>query len=194
MDVELSDLDKPATPSPYDGIPSISSKSPRLQTAPDPWLKEYTKLMSTSIAQVRGMIAQPSSDWRMINIEKQTIDENPQQQEQIDMSQDDVVIMYEQDRTPHGFYTFKIHATLEGVRPDRLMYVIREFEEDDILEEFNAAQQQQPHIIRYVRTTVDFGIPPFKRRYVAGIDWKGFSSSAGTYTYIFRTTQHPRHR
>ncbi len=150
------------------------------------WTKEYTKLMDTTVSAVSGWLRE--DDWTVCCDRPNDVD---------------TIIMYE--RCPMlGFYTFKIHATLPGIRAERLMYVIRDFGSktgtDDILmdravlETFDIKGETTTQEIRYVSALANLETALLKQRSIMGIDWKGFNTETGMYSYIFRTTQHRKHR
>lgn len=157
------------------------------------WLEAYKKLMNKSIQTFYSLLG--SKAWKPIL--NTFIDSKLS-------SSLYPVFLFECDRNAaHGFYTLKAQAIL-NVRPERLMYVIRDHNPDTRLawdseyvkecKELDCYQTTEGEI-KVVSTRVSMGgIPMLSDRFNMGITWYGYDDKTESYKYVFRSTQHKLHK
>ena len=150
------------------------------------WVDAYKKLMHQSVNNFHSLLA--SKSWRIIPDPFVSAEKN--------------VLLFECDKNlSHGFYTLKAQAVL-NVRPERLMFVIRDHNEDTRLpwdSEYVTACKELDNFqtdegeIKVVTSTVKLPIPLVWPRYNLGIAWYGYDPKTRIYKYVFRSTQHRKH-
>lgn len=148
-----------------------------------PWVDAYKKLMHMSINIFHSLLS--SKSWKMIPDVFVDAEKN--------------VLLFECDRNQsHGFYTLKTQAVLD-VRPERLMYVIRDHNPDTRLawdHQYVTACKELDNFktsegeIKVVTSTIDIHVPLIWPRYNLGIAWYGYDTKTRVYKYVFRSTQH----
>lgn len=167
--------------------PATSSLEMRLECASredtSAWFDAYRRLMSESIQQVHVMLASPG--W------KHLCAPSPEEER---------VHIYELTNELYpSFHTLRARAAL-NVRPERLMWVIRDHDEDTRLvwdwertvscserERFDSPEGS----IHVIESRFKMGgIPLVWDRYAMGIYWCGYDPKTRAYKYVFRTTQH----
>lgn len=184
--IELSDKTKdfnqPATERPFDLEEDIKlSEASKADIAA--WLEAYQNLMQKSISQVHALLKTPH--WRIIEPAGR-------------------IQLYEKS-TKAGYHTIKVQAILK-VRPERLMYVIKDHTPETRLpwdlahvaacrewETFNGNADTQL-AIKVVSSEIIMGTPLIWNRFLLGIQWSMFDKSTRTYKLVFRTTQHRFHK
>lgn len=177
MDVE-KDLNNQATPGPY-SITTTSSSAPLAQPSMHV-LDAYQRLMDESLKAANVLFR--SRNWHALDGETK-------------------VHLYEADfGSQYGFHTLRVHTSLEDVRADRLVHLLKDHDPKTRLawdvehvthvkeiETFAVPNGEQ---IRVVQSQVASGIPCVVPRTLLGIDWCGYNKRTRVYTYVFRTTQH----
>lgn len=151
----------------------------------DAWREAYEKLMNKSINTFYALLV--SKSWKLIE----------------SSSSSSSVLLFESNRnTAQGFYTLKTQAVLD-VRPERLMYVIRDHNPDTRLPWDNEYVKESCELdcyqtkdgeIKVVSTLIETGIPMISPRFQMGIAWYGYDAKTECYKYIFRSTQHKMHK
>lgn len=195
---EVDDYNKSATPAPYN-IPEEEEDGGRnpIKAAAEAqmahWIEHYKMLMCKSVKTFHNFLMHTTWNARLCNL----VDDARR------ASSTTIVRLFECDRnTSHGFYTLKAHAVL-GVRPERLMYVIRDHnpetrlawdgqyvEECKELESFPTDEGE----IKVVTTRVNAHIPFIWPRHLLGVAWYGYDRQSQVYKYVFRTTQHRHYK
>lgn len=196
--IPLSDIEdnynRGATPAPY-SIPEEEEdggeKNPVKEAAAQQlahWINAYKLLMSKSVRTFHAFLL--SKSWRA---------RAPPFVDDSSTPTKSIVRLFECDRnSSHGFYTVKAHAVLD-VRPERLMYVIRDHNEETRLawdsERVEACKELEcfetpDGEIKVVMTRVKTGIPLVWPRYNLGIAWYGYDRHSQVYKYVFRSTSH----
>jgi hypothetical protein len=150
----------------------------------DAWREAYEKLMNKSIITFYALLT--SKSWKLI--------ESP--------SSSSVLLFESNKNTSQGFYTLKTQTVLK-VRPERLMYVIRDHNSDTRLawdgeyvkecQELDCFQTKDGEI-KVVSTLIETGIPMLSPRFQMGIAWYGYDPKTESYKYVFRSTQHKMHK
>lgn len=144
------------------------------------WLTLYKKLVQDSVKQVREMIE--NRTWVPFVVEP-------------------TLQMYYIDPM-YSHYSFKIVAFMEGIRAERLRYVLMDHDPKTrmqwdadyvkqvaLIESFNDDDR-----IQVVESIVDLGIPLVWSRTFLGIQWYKFDAKTKSYIGIFKTTSsHPTH-
>jgi hypothetical protein len=153
----------------------------------NPWLEHYKKLMHSSIKSFHTLLL--ADAW--IARPSHFVDSNTPVQ------------LFERDcNLKHGFYTLKVHAVL-SVRPERLMFVIRDHDETTRLkwdsEHVEACKElecfkTEEGEIKIVMSRVKFNIPLLSSRFNLGVSWYGYDRKTQCYKYVFRSTQHSNHQ
>jgi hypothetical protein len=147
------------------------------------WYEAYRSLMAKSIDQVHVLLG--SKEW-------------------VEETAAGAAVLYSRFSSNSGFYTFKATAVLRGVRPERLMHVVRDHDPEtrrpwDSEDVADCAQLETfPGGIHVVRSRVR--MPAWLSRlgvwdrHLLGIVWSGYDRLTRTYKLVFRTTQHRYHR
>jgi len=177
--IPLDSYNKAALPAPF----TIDE-----QEQNNPWLEHYKKLMHGSIKSFHTLLLAPAWVARPSHF----VDSNPSS-----------VQLFERDcNLKHGFYTLKAHAVL-SVRPERLMFVIRDHNEatrlkwdSEHVEECKELEcfKTEEGEIKVVMSRVKCNIPLLSSRYNLGISWYGYDRKTQCYKYVFRSTQHRNHQ
>lgn len=147
------------------------------------WLNSYRKLLRVSIDQYHHILMKPN--WIIIPSAEST----------------ELVQVYEILEPGSAYHTLKAVAVL-SVRPERLMYVIRDHNEDTRmawdseymvsckeLESFHL-DTEVSSLMRVVQSEVSMGIPLHSNRELLGIDWWRYDGDTKLYEYVFHTTTH----
>jgi hypothetical protein len=194
---EVDNYNQHATPAPYT-IPEEEEdggRNPVKAAAAESlshWVEHYKMLMCKSVKTFHNFLLHTTWRTRVCNF----VDDGQK-------SQSSMVRLFECDRNAsHGFYTLKAHAVL-AVRPERLMYVIRDHnpetrlawdsqyvEECKELESFSTEEGD----IKVVMTRVNTHIPFIWPRHNLGIAWYGYDRRTQVYKYVFRSTQHRHYK
>jgi len=180
-DIPLDNLNEDAQPAPY------ALEEQEYQKEKNPWIEHYKKLMHSSIKSFHALLLSRSWVARPSNF----VDSNTPVQ------------LYECDRnSSHGFYTLKAQAVL-SVRPERLMFVIRDHDENTRLkwdsEHLESCKELEcfktdEGEIKVVTSRVKFNVPLLSSRYNLGISWYGYDRKTQSYKYVFRSTQHRHYK
>jgi hypothetical protein len=178
-----TDYNQEAQPAPY----ALDEEVRNNQNGLEPWIEAYKKLMHTSIKNFHVLLL--SRSW--VALPQNFVDNNTPVQ------------LFECDRnSSHGFYTLKAHAVL-SVRPERLMYIIRDHNEDTRLkwdkEHTEACKELESFTttegeIKFVMSRVKTNIPLLSSRYNLGVSWYGYDRKTQIYKYVFRSTQHRHYK
>ncbi len=157
------------------------------------WRIEYIKLLRKSVMESNALIksvTQDDHEWRLV----------------CDPSTIGGIMFYErQTYQQSGYYTYSMHAVFD-VRPERYLYVLRDHNwttrkqwettnyvtHVNDLGSFDMPNSQHP--IRVVRSDVTLRIPLMWTRVLLGVDWYYYDADAAVFNYVFRTTQHSKHR
>lgn len=155
----------------------------------DAWLDAYKNLMNKTIRTFYALLA--SKSWK------------PIADSFVDAKMRNPVLLFDCDKnTAHGYYTLKAQAILP-VRPERLMFVIRDHNPDTRLAWDNQYVKDCKELdcfateegdIKVVSTRVTTGIPLLSDRFNMGIAWYGYDDKTQSYKYVFRSTQHKMHK
>ena len=111
--------------------------------------------------------------------------------------------LYERENSPaQGYYTLKVEAILQ-CRAERIHYVIRDHcletrmrWDDSQLVDIGQHESYmgKTETVDVVYSEMKVGIPGVANRYMLGIQWQGYNDDNDSYTYIFKTTCHQKHR